>query len=386
MTPTIFTNARILLPDRVLPGSLRIEGDRITALGPGNAVTGPSEHTIDLDGRYLAPGLVDVHCHGANGAVVYSGSSDDLGLVTQGHLGRGTTSMLASVSTLESARMITAADVIGAATRKGDLPNLAGLHLEGPFLSVVRRGAHPESALRAPDPALAAELFDAAGEIPIMMTIAPELEGAIELIDAYANRCRFAVGHTDAGYEQVQSAADAGARHVTHLFNAMAPLEHRNPGPIAAALVDRRLTYELIADGHHVLPPVLQLAAAADGGRRAVLVTDASVAAGLGDGRYSFAGREVDVVDGVVRRVGTDRLAGSTAFLIDCVRHMITNVGVGPVDAFRMASQTPASAAGLTDRGALRPGNRADLLVIGRDLDLHDVYCGGVPVTSPPPS
>jgi N-acetylglucosamine-6-phosphate deacetylase len=379
---TIFTDARIVLPDRLLRGWLMIDGDRITAVGTGEA---PAAATvIDLEGRYLAPGLVDVHCHGAAGAVVYSGSDDDLALVTRTHLQRGSTSMLASVSSLESTAMITAAEVIGAATRKGKLPNLAGLHLEGPFLSVVRRGAHTESALRLPDQGLAGDLFDAAGEIPIMMTVAPELDGAIGLISRYAHRCRFAIGHTDGSYQQVIAAVDAGARHVTHLFNGMAPLEHRNPGPIAVALTDRRLTYELIADGHHVFPPVLEFAAATDGGRRTVLVTDASVAAGLGDGRYRFAGREVDVVGGAVHRVGTDRLAGSTAFLLDCVRRMITDVGIGLVDAFRMASQTPAAAAGLADRGALRAGNRADLLVLGPDLDLHDVYCGGAAVPRTP--
>lgn len=384
--PVVFTDARIVLPDRLLRGWLAMDGDRITALGAGPSAAGRSADVIDLGGRYLAPGLVDVHCHGAAGAVVYSVSEDDLAKVTSAHLQRGTTSMLASVSTGEATAMITAAGMIGDATRKGSLDNLVGLHLEGPFLSAVRRGAYTESLLREPDQGLAGELFNAAGEIPIMMTIAPELDGAIDMISSYGHRCRFAVGHTDASYEQVIAAVDEGVRHVTHLFNAMAPLAHRKPGPVAAALTDRRLTYELIADGHHVLPPVLELAAAADDGRRAVLVTDASVAAGVGDGRYRFAGREVEVVDEVVRRVGTDRLAGSTAFLLDCVRHMITNVGVGLVDAFRMASQTPAAVAGLPDRGALRPGHRADLLVLGPDLDLHDVYCGGALVAPASPS
>lgn len=378
-TPTIFTDARMLLPDRVVHGWLMIDGGRISGLGSGTPPAGALS-VVDLGGRYLAPGLVDVHCHGAAGAVVYSGSADDLALATSAHLQRGTTSMLASVATVPSELMITAAGVIGKAVREAELPNLAGLHLEGPFLSRIRRGAQLETALRLPDPVLARELLAAAGEIPIMMTIAPELTGAVELIRSYADRCRFAIGHTDAGYEQVIAAIDAGATHVTHLFNGMAPLEHRNPGPVAAALTDRRVTYELIADGHHILPPVLRLAADTDQSRRVVLVTDASIAAGLGDGHYTFAGREVEVAGGVVHRAGTDRLAGSTAFLIDCVRTMITEVGTGMVDAFRMATQTPAIAAGLAGRGSLRSGNRADLLVLGPDLDVHDVYCGGVRV------
>ncbi|MBO0810777.1 MAG: N-acetylglucosamine-6-phosphate deacetylase [Microlunatus sp.] len=382
LMPTIFTDARMVLPDRVLHGWLMITGDTITGLGPGRPPD-VSGTLVDLDGRYLAPGLVDIHCHGAAGAVVYSGSADDLARVADAHLRRGTTTMLASVATVASDLMLTAAAVIGEATRRGRSPNLAGLHLEGPFLSVVRRGAQVEDALRRPDPELAGELLAAAGELPIMMTIAPELDGAIELISRYGDRCRFAIGHTDASYQQVVAAVDAGARHVTHLFNGMAPLEHRNPGPVAAALTDRRMTYELIADGHHILPPVLALAAEHDQGRRTVLVTDASIAAGLGDGHYAFAGRAVDVVGGAVRRADTGSLAGSTAFLLDCVRTMITEVGTGPVDAFRMATQTSAAAAGLTGRGSLYPGCRADLLILGPDLDLHDVYCGGVPTASP---
>lgn len=385
MEPTIFTDARMVLPDRMLHGWLAIDGDRITGLGSGEPPTAAGASRtgtiVDLGGRYLAPGLVDVHCHGAAGAVVYSGSADDLRRVTTAHLQHGTTSMLASAATVPSQLMITAAALIGEATRSRELPNLAGLHLEGPFLSPVRRGAQLETALLAPDVALTGALLDSAGEIPVMMTIAPELAGATEVISSYVDRCRFAIGHTDARFEQVITAIDAGARHVTHLFNGMAPLEHRNPGPIAAALTDRRVTYELIADGHHILPPVLQLAAATDDGRRAVLVTDASVAAGLGDGRYSFAGRDVEVAGGVVHRAGTDRLAGSTAFLIDCVRTMITEVGIGMVDAFRMATRTPAAAAGLVDRGSLHPGQRADLLVLEPDLEPYEVYCGGAAVS-----
>jgi len=375
--PTTFTEARMVLPDRLQQGWLTIDGDRIVALGPD---TPPSRsgRQIDLGGRYLAPGLVDIHCHGADGAVVYSGSDDDLARVTTAHLRRGTTSMLASVATTPADRMINAASTIGQATRAGRLPNLAGLHLEGPFLSPVRRGAQLESALAAPDPSLTGRLLDAAGEIPIMMTIAPELDGAVAVIEQYASRCRFAIGHTDATFEQTMAAIDAGARHVTHLFNGMAPFGHRSPGPITAALTDPRLTYELIADGHHIAVPVVRLAAGVDGGRRTVLVTDASIAAGLGDGHYAFAGREVDVVDGVVRRSGTGSLSGSTAFLIDCVRTMITRVGIGVVDGFRMASHTPAAAAGLADRGSLAVGNRADLLVLTDDFSLQDTYCGGV--------
>ena len=372
-----FAGAHLLLPEGTSAGWLEVQGGTITGIGPGEPLGNPGDR-IDLAGGYLIPGLVDIHCHGAGGAVVYSGSTEDLRTVATTHLQQGTTSMLASVSTIEPTAMIIAAGLIGEAVAAAELPNLAGLHLEGPFLSPERRGAQTESAIRRPDPALLEDLLDAAGDIPVMVTIAPELPGAVDLITRFAGRCRFAIGHTDADYDQTVRAVDAGARHVTHLFNAMAPLGHRDPGPIAAALTDDRLSFELIADGHHLANPVLALATAAGRSSRAVLVTDASAATGLGDGRYRFADRELEVAGGTVRRVGTGRLAGSAAFLIDCLRYLVREVG-SPLDAaVRMATTVPATAAGLPRRGSLRTGDRADFLVLDADLEIRSVYSGGV--------
>jgi N-acetylglucosamine-6-phosphate deacetylase len=375
-TVRTFTRARLVLSDRVVTGWLQIRAGEITGVGEGDPPAADGD-IVDLGGDYLAPGLVDIHCHGAAGAVVYSGSVDDLHRVAAAHLHHGTTSMLASVATTEPEVMIAAAAVIGRAVRAGDPPNIAGLHLEGPFLCRERRGAQTESALRTPDPGLLTELLDAAGDIPIMVTIAPELPGAIDLIRGFGDRCRFAIGHTDADHQQTVHAVDAGARHVTHLFNAMPAFGHRDPGPVAAALTDDRLTFELIADGHHLAAPVLAMATAGPTSR-AVLVTDASAAAGLADGRYRFADRDLEVADGAVRRVGTGRLAGSTAFLVACLRHLVQVVGVPLQQAVAMATAVPARAAGLRDRGTLRPGGRADLLLLNPDLGVRSVYSGGV--------
>lgn len=387
-TTTVFTDARLVLPDGISPGWLLIDGPTIIDRGSGEP---PSADTrVALNGAYLAPGLIDLHCHGAAGAVVYDGV-DGLRTVAAAHLGRGTTSLIASIPTVDRSVMIEATRLIGALVRRAPQSqerqqtpvNLAGVHWEGPFLSVDRRGAQTAEAIIAVDAALIETLLQEAGDIPAMMTIAPELPGATALIAEYADRLRFAIGHTDADHRQTVAAIDAGARHVTHLFNAMPGLAHRRPGPVAAALTDGRVSYELIADGHHVAAPVLALAAGVDHGRRAVLITDASAAAGLPDGRYRIADRDLDVRDGAVRRVCADRLAGSTAFLIDCVRHLVDIVGIPLADAVAMATINPATSIGLARRGALRPDFRADLLILDDELRIRSIVAAGV---AQPPS
>ncbi|WP_219507081.1 N-acetylglucosamine-6-phosphate deacetylase [Nonomuraea ceibae] len=372
MTARLFVNAQLVLADRVEPGWLRTDAGRITALGYGSPYPAGGAPIVDVGGAYLAPGLVDLHCHGGGGAAVYTGDPADVRTAAEAHLRRGTTAMLGSVATVDQPLMRAAARAVCEAARDPGVPNLVGVHFEGPFLAPARRGAQTESALRPPDRTLLEDLLELADGLPTVMTIAPELPGALDLIAAYSGDCVFAIGHTDATYDQVRAAADAGARHVTHLFNAMPPLGHRTPGPVAAALTDPRLTYELIADGQHVLPPVLALATG--DGTRAVLVTDAMAAAGLGDGRYAFADRTVDVSGGTARLAGTDRLAGSTAFLTDCVRHLVRAARVPVHTALRMATANPADVLDLPGRGALEPGHRADLVILDAHLHPQTTY------------
>lgn len=371
-----YVDARLVLPGRIERGWLRTEGGLVTAVGPGAPGSGDQGERVPLDDNYLLPGLVDMHCHGGGGASMYSGDPDDVRRAARAHRDRGTTAMLGSVATVEPDAMLAAVRAVRDAVLDPDVPNLVGVHLEGPFLAASHRGAQTLAALRAPDTRIMDDLLDAASGVPVVMTIAPELDGATELIRDFAGRCLFAVGHTSATHAQVVAAVEAGARHVTHLFNAMPPLHHRDPGPVAAALSDSRLTFEIVGDGHHVLAPALDVAVRA-GRDRTVLVTDAMAAAGLGDGRYTFADRTVDVVDGVARLAGTDRIAGSTAFLVDCVRNAVDASGADLVDAVRMASSTPARALSLRGRGALAAGARADLLVLDDTLQPVAVVVGG---------
>jgi len=341
-----------------------------------------TDRIVDLAGAYLTPGLVDVHCHGGGGAALYSGDPADVRMAARAHLEHGTTAMLGSVATVEPPAMLRAVRAVKEAVLDPAVPNLVGIHLEGPFLADSHRGAQTQSALRAPDGRLMDDLLDAVAGVPVVMTIAPELDGALELIRNYADRCSFAIGHTAATFEQTVAAIDAGARHITHTFNAMPPLRHREPGPAAAALTDERVTFELIADGRHVLRPMLTVALRAGRGR-AVIVTDAMAAAGMGDGHYEFADRAVNVAHGAAYLAGTRRLAGSTAFLVDCVRQLVRDVGVGLGAAVAAASARPAEMLSLTGHGQLAAGGRADLLILDDDLTLQSVLVGGRPVAQP---
>jgi len=296
--------------------------------------------------------------------------------VAAGHLAAGTTSMFASVATMPEESMLRAVDNIVDAVRSGEAPNIVGVHLEGPFLSPRRKGAQMESALRAPSAPTLERFLERMRGLPVLMTIAPELAGATGLIATYADRVIFALGHSDATLEEGAAGIDAGARLVTHAFNAMPPLDHRRPGLLGAALTDPRVHIELIADGFHLHDAVLAFAVAAVGPARGVLVTDASPAAGLDDGDYEFADRVVTVADGRVTLRGTQTLAGSALRLATAHARMV-RLGVSAEDAVALSSTNAAALAGLADRGALEVGRRADIVALDADRQVIAVLHGG---------
>jgi N-acetylglucosamine-6-phosphate deacetylase len=373
MTVRVLTNARLVLPDRVVDnGWLAVRAGRIAALGSGEppataamagAGTDNAAGAGDVERQWVLPGYIDVHCHGGGGSALYTGDVDDVRRAAAAHLRRGTTSMLASVGTTQPETMLAAARAIARAIDDGTAPNLRGIHFEGPFLSAQRRGAQTASALRLPDEAFYAELIEAAGGHARAMTIAPELDGALELIRRHADELVFCIGHTDADAGVFAAAVDAGARHVTHLFNAMPALGHRAPGPVGRALLDPRVTVELIADGHHLAADTVRLALETAGTERIVLVTDAMAAAGLGDGRYSFVDRTVDVRDGAAFLRDTDTLAGSTAFIADAASRAESWGALSPAETARISAANAARLLGWSDRGLLQAGAVADLVV-----------------------
>jgi N-acetylglucosamine-6-phosphate deacetylase len=314
-----------------------------------------------------APGFVDLQANGFAGV--------DFASADGAAYGRAADAMLETGVTAFQPTFITAheAELVAALREVPDDPRIVGAHLEGPFLSPTRLGAHPAEARRDPDPALLERLLGA-GPVSYM-TLAPELPGALELIDALrARRIVVACGHSDATAEQAHAAFDRCARTVTHLFNAMRPLGHRDPGIAGAALARDDVVVQAIVDGIHLAPETVQLVWRAAKGRLA-LVTDAIAAAGVGDGRYRLSGVDVTVQDGVARR-DDGVLAGSVLTMIEAVRNLHA-LGAPLVQAVDAASRVPARVLGRHDIGTLRPGSRADVVVLDDRLEVSRVLLSG---------
>ncbi|MQY04105.1 N-acetylglucosamine-6-phosphate deacetylase [Actinomadura macrotermitis] len=364
---TVLGNARLVLPDGVRRGGLRVEDGLIAAL---------TDETpdIDLGGRYVVPGFVDLHVHGGAGASYQSADPAEARRAAEFHLAHGTTTTMASLVTGDPAELRAAVAVLAGL---GDV--IAGIHLEGPFLAPSRCGAHDPALLRAPDPAEFGDLLARARGRLRMITVAPELPGALELIaEAAAAGVVAAVGHTDAPAAVTRSAFDAGARVATHLFNGMRPLHHREGGPVTAALTDPRVTVELINDGVHLAAETVHLAFQAAGADRVALVTDAMAAAGMGDGDYRLGVLEVQVRGGRATLAGGTSIAGSTITMADAFRRAVRDVGVPIEQAARAAALTPARVLGLAGRtGSLEEGKAADLVVLEEDLAVARVMKNG---------
>jgi N-acetylglucosamine-6-phosphate deacetylase len=377
--PDLVIRGAVVAADRVhARGWVALRDGLIAAVGDGPAAPLPDRFgaVADVGERLIAPGFVDVHVHGGGGGQAAGDDPDEVAAdvlrAARFHATHGTTCMVAtSVSDTPARLLATAAGVRDAtAARDRDGAAIAGLHLEGPWLAPARRGAHDPATLRLPDPSELERLLDAAGGTVRLLTIAPELDGAPAVIEA-ASRAgvRVSVGHTDATYEQARAAFGAGARHLTHLGNAMRGIDRREPGPIVAALTDDRVTVELIADGHHVHPALLSAVAAA-APRRLVAITDAIAATGLPDGRHLLGALAVDVHDGRATLAGRpDTLAGSVLTMDRAVGTLVA-AGVDPTVAIRATTATPAAllaTAGEPDRGVLAAGARGDLVVLDSD-------------------
>jgi len=368
----ILGNARLVLADGTNPpGWLRTRDGVIDAYGPGDP---PSAIDLDLESCLVAAGFVDIHVHGAAGHSFDEATGQAVDAIARHHRAHGTTTLLAS---LVSAPLTDLEDRVRALVPRVEDGTLAGLHLEGPFLSAARCGAHAPEHLRAPT-AEALDRLLAAGRGAIrMITIAPELPGALDAI-ARITRAGViaAIGHTDADYETTRAALDAGASVATHLYNGMPPIHGRAPGPVPALAYDPRATVELIADGFHLHPATLAHAANSAAGRFA-LVSDAIAATGVGDGDYRLGGRRVRVERGQARLIDGDSLAGSTLTLDAALRHAVES-GVRLRDALQAVTATPARAVGLVDNvGTLAVGRAADLVALDDRLTVTAVLHRG---------
>jgi N-acetylglucosamine-6-phosphate deacetylase len=387
----LLISGRVALADGgdPLPGWVALAGDRIAGAGAG-ATPDTTMRLIELGELVVAPGFVDVHVHGGAGGQAAGGEA---GQVADGvrrtavfHATHGTTCLLATTVSDTPERLRAAVAGIRAAIDDPDPAGavVAGVHLEGPWLAPLRRGAHDPATLRQPDAGELDALVRVAGDAVRLLTLAPELPGAGALIAAAARHgIVVSVGHTEATHDQAHAAFDTGARHLTHLGNAMRALDRREPGPIGAALTDDRVTVEVIADGHHVHPAVLALVARA-APERLVAITDAIAAAGLPDGAHRLGALPVTVRDG--RAVLTEQpgtLAGSVLTMDGAVAGLVA-AGVAPGLALRAATATPARVVlADTDRGVLAAGARADLVVLDGAFRARATVIGGRAVHDP---
>ena len=385
MPPLAIHAGRVLTPlEEVADAVLLVEDGRIAAVGSREGMRVPAGSAeYDAPGMTIVPGFVDLHIHGAGGRDVMEATSEALATAAATLARRGTTSFVAT--TVTASAEDTCRSLEGIARYTASLQNRArgraealGIHLEGPFINPARRGVHPAENIAAPSVETLERFFAAAGGALRILTLAPELPGALELVKRARDRgLVVALGHTDATYEQARAAIECGACHAAHVFNAMRPFSHRETGVLGAVLTEPEVTAELIADGVHVDSAAIRILLAAKGAERVLLVSDGTAATGMPEGTYRLGTFEVTVAGGVCRnREG--RLAGSTLTLDRALRHMVS-LGVPLVEAVRMATIQPALRIGVAARkGVLQTGADADLVFLTPQLEVAKVMNRGV--------
>lgn len=337
-------------------------------------VPGPAE---DLDGALVIPGLVDIHVHGCAGADFSDGDYAGLVRMARYLARRGVTSFAPASMTLPYDALDKAFHAAARLRREGlaDGARLMGIQMEGPFLSREKRGSQNPAYLRLPDWDRFLRLYDAAEGLLRIVDVAPELPGAVEFTRRASEKCRVSVAHTAAGYDQAAAVFDAGATHLTHLFNAMSGIHHRHPGPIGAASERENVTAELICDGIHVHPSAVRMAFRLFPGR-ICLISDALRCCGMADGSYSLGGQEILLSGGVARLTG-GAIAGSAADLYQCMRRAVS-FGIPREQAVWAATALPARVIGReSETGAIADGRAADFVICGGELEPEAVYLGG---------
>jgi N-acetylglucosamine-6-phosphate deacetylase len=369
---TAFTARRLYTPVEEIPNPLLVvENGLISEVSSRSAKEAPGDALlVDFGDAVLAPGFVDIHIHGGAGLDVMRALPSDLPrlgkfLITHGVTGYFPTTVAAPLdATCDALGRLAGAIEAAAANGNAVQARPLGIHLEGPFLSHKRRGVHPPENLVTPTVEIFERLWQAARGQVRMLTIAPEIPGAMEVIAEAARRnvC-VSIGHSDAQMPIAQQAVEAGARHATHTFNAMRPLDHRDPGIIGEVLTDDRLSADIIVDGIHLEPAIVKLFLLAKGRERAVLITDAISATGMPDGRYQLGPIEVDVKDGKCTSNGS--LAGSVLTMDRAVRNVTQFANWSLRDAVRAATLNPALAVGLSEHhGVLAQGADANFTVM----------------------
>ena len=376
----IFTNARLIFPDGIRDTlDVVVEHGKIAAISE-RSLAHRKHEVIDLNGNYLAPGFIDVHVHGALDRDTMEASAEAFRAVCDFHTSGGTTSLLLTTATAPVDAIIKVLEAIRDC--RPAISAVAGVHVEGPFISKAKAGAQCTEFIQDPSPAAVRQLLEHA-DVLKRVTIAPELPEALEAIEAFRARgIGVSGGHSDAWDEDARAAFDRGMRSVTHTFNCMSSVRRRGiyrvAGLLEFALSESDISCELIADGHHVSPTLMKMLYRAKGPRGICLVTDATAGAGLPEtSRFALFGKNCIVENGVCILADRSALAGSAARMIDLIRMMVCEVDVPLNEAITMATENPARAIGLETKGRLIVGAEADLVVLSPRLDVVQTFGGG---------
>jgi N-acetylglucosamine-6-phosphate deacetylase len=388
MPSLAFLGSVVYTPDPIPQGVVLVEEDRIVAVGSREQVPIPATaFLIDAGQGFIAPGFVDIHIHGAGGRDLMEPTREAADTVSRTLARFGTTSYFPTTVTAPRTDILRSLEFLaGYIDDAAKAPTAAaqplGIHMEGPYISVKRRGVHPVESITEPTLEGYRLMARAAQGKLRIMTIAPELAASPTVMsEMIRDRVQPSIGHTDATYDEAERAVALGARQATHTFNAMRPFVNRDPGVLGAVLTDGRIKAELIADGVHVDPTSIRLLYSAKGDDGIVLVSDGISGTGMPDGEYPVAGFVVEVKDGVCRYQGA--LAGSVLTLDRAVRNMIRILGLRPEQALAMATRNTARLLGIEGRkGVLQAGADADLVLLDPQLHVQAVYARGVAVAS----
>ncbi|HZJ57200.1 MAG TPA: N-acetylglucosamine-6-phosphate deacetylase [Clostridia bacterium] len=380
----ILKNGRYLSAEgKFVKGDIHIEDGKIKSINEqdgslDSGSVGTGAHIYDLEDKRVIPGLIDMHTHGAIGYDVSIATPEEICQLTRYYSDRGITSFFPTTITAARGDIKSALRNIKAASKMDcGGASIEGVHIEGPFINAAKKGAHDPNWITTPKKSDYDEYREIMGDLRIHLTVAPEIEGGLEFIDyVVKNDATVGIGHTDTDYNRALEGIRAGASIFTHLFNAMVGIHHRNPGTVGAALTGDAFV-EIIGDGMHIHPAVVNIAINAKGPKGVVLVTDSMHAAGLDWGEYDFGGFKI-LIEGGVAKHEDGTLAGSIISLMDAVKNAMEFSGVSLEDAVAMATINPARVLGLDDKlGSIELGKRGDLVVLDEDLKAHMVFCRG---------
>ncbi|MFB1051699.1 N-acetylglucosamine-6-phosphate deacetylase [Paraliobacillus sp. JSM ZJ581] len=371
MNRKLIVNARVITSKEITqPSTVWIKNGQIQQIDLKNkSIENKDYEIIDAENNLLIPGMVDLHIHGANGYDMMDGTEQSILEVSRVCALTGCTSFLATTVTSSMDDLMTMIRNVKKVIGKESGARIAGIHLEGPYLNVKRKGMQNEAYLRHPNIEEMKEILHEAGDLIKMVTIAPELPGALEMVRFLNDQSIIvAIAHSDATYEEAKQAFAIGASHVTHCFNGMRPIHHRDPGLVIAAFEESHVSLQAIVDNVHLHPAIVRLMHQVKGPKGVALITDALQAMNLGDGTYMFGGQKVTVTDNVAR-LADGTLASSTVTMNEALRKTVENE-IPMIDAVHMAATTPAAIIGLQNKGEIKPEKEADLVLIDTDFQI----------------